>query len=129
MNKLHKLFKPNSVAVIGASQKALRAGHVVMRNLLQSGFGGAIMPVTPRYKAVSGVIAYPDVASLPYTPDIAILCTNVSRNEQLLKELDERGTPFAIVISDDPKPLDISSFEHSSFRPKQLRYHPSLAQF
>ena len=101
MNKLHKLFKPNSVAVIGASQKALRAGHVVMRNLLQSGFGGAIMPVTPRYKAVSGVIAYPDVASLPYTPDIAILCTNVSRNEQLLKELDERGTPFAIVISDD----------------------------
>lgn len=65
MNKLHKLFKPNSVAVIGASQKALRAGHVVMRNLLQSGFGGAIMPVTPRYKAVSGVIAYPDVASYP----------------------------------------------------------------
>ncbi|EVU16268.1 hypothetical protein D046_3805A, partial [Vibrio parahaemolyticus V-223/04] len=35
-----------------------------MRNLLQSGFDGAIMPVTPRYKAVSGVIAYRDVASL-----------------------------------------------------------------
>ncbi|ELB2800369.1 TPA: bifunctional acetate--CoA ligase family protein/GNAT family N-acetyltransferase [Vibrio alginolyticus] len=120
MNKLHKLFKPNSVAVIGASQKALRAGHVVMRNLLQSGFGGAIMPVTPRYKAVSGVIAYPDVASLPYTPDIAILCTNVSRNEQLLKELDERGTPFAIVISDDPNPLDISSLNIRVLGPNSL---------
>ncbi|MEF1312316.1 bifunctional acetate--CoA ligase family protein/GNAT family N-acetyltransferase [Vibrio mytili] len=108
MNKLHKLFKPDSVAVIGASQKALRAGHVVMKNLLQSGFSGAIMPVTPKYKAVSGVIAYRDVSSLPYTPDIAILCTNASRNEQLLKELDERGTPFAIVISDDVQPLDLS---------------------
>lgn len=65
MNKLQKLFKPNSVAVIGASQKELRAGQIVMRNLLQSGFGGAIMPVTPKYKSVSGVIAYPNVASLP----------------------------------------------------------------
>ncbi len=101
MNKLQKLFKPNSVAVIGASQKALHAGQIVMRNLLQSGFGGAIMPVTPKYKSVSGVIAYPNIASLPYTPDIAILCTNVARNKKLLKELDERGTEFAIVISDD----------------------------
>ncbi|NMU06723.1 CoA-binding protein, partial [Vibrio parahaemolyticus] len=104
----------------GASQKALRAGQVVIRNLLQRGFGGAIMPVTPRYKAVSGVIAYPDVASLPYTPDIAILCTNVSRNEQLLKELDERGTPFAIVISDDPNPLDISSLNIRLLGPNSL---------
>lgn len=85
MNKLHKLFKPSSVAVIGASQKDLRAGQVVMRNLLQSGFDGAIMPVTPRYKAVSGVIAYRDVASLPYTPDIAILCTNASRMNNFSK--------------------------------------------
>ncbi len=92
----------------------------MIRNLLQSGFGGAIMPVTPRYKAVSGVIAYPDVASLPYTPDIAILCTNVSRNEQLLKELDERGTPFAIVISDDPNPLDISSLNIRVLGPNSL---------
>ncbi len=109
MNKLHRLFKPDSVAVVGASQRELRAGHVVMRNLLQSGFGGAIMPVTPKYKSVLGVIAYPDIASLPFTPDIAILCTNSSRNEQLLKELDERGTQFAIVISDDAKVIDISS--------------------
>ncbi len=109
MNKLHKLFKPDSVAVVGASQKELRAGHVVMRNLLQSGFGGAIMPVTPKYKSVLGVIAYPDIASLPFTPDIAILCTQSSRNEQLLKELDERRTQFAIVISDDAKVIDTSS--------------------
>ncbi len=109
MNKLYKLFKPDSVAVVGASQRELRAGHVVMRNLLQSGFGGAIMPVTPKYKSVLGVIAYPDIASLPFTPDIAILCTQSSRNEQLLKELDARGTQFAIVISDDTNVIDVSS--------------------
>lgn len=120
MNKLQKLFKPNSVAVIGASQKELRAGQIVMRNLLQSGFGGAIMPVTPKYKSVSGVIAYPNVASLPYTPDIAILCTNVARNKQLLKELDERGTEFAIVISDDAESLDLSDLNIRVLGPNSL---------
>ncbi|CAE6925324.1 COG1042 Acyl-CoA synthetase (NDP forming) [Vibrio sp. B1REV9] len=120
MNKLQKLFKPNSVAVIGASPKALRAGHIVMRNLLQSGFGGAIMPVTPKYKTVSGVIAYPSIAALPYTPDIAILCTNVSRNQQLLKELDERGTEFAIVISDDAEDLELSALSIRVLGPNSL---------
>ncbi|WP_104047531.1 bifunctional acetate--CoA ligase family protein/GNAT family N-acetyltransferase [Vibrio jasicida] len=120
MNKLQKLFKPNSVAVVGASQKELRAGQIVMRNLLQSGFGGAIMPVTPKYKSVSGVIAYPNVASLPYTPDIAILCTNVSRNKQLLKDLDARGTVFAIVISDDAESIDISELNIRVLGPNSL---------
>jgi acetyltransferase len=120
MNKLQKLFKPNSVAVIGASPKELRAGQIVMRNLLQSGFAGAIMPVTPKYKSVSGVIAYPDVASLPYTPDIAILCTNVLRNKQLLKELDERGTEFAIVISDDIEHLDMTGLRIRVLGPNSL---------
>lgn len=120
MNKLQKLFKPNSVAVIGASQKALRAGQIVMRNLLQSGFGGAIMPVTPKYKSVSGVIAYPNIASLPYTPDIAILCTNVARNKKLLKELDERGTEFAIVISDDAENIDVTDLNIRVIGPNSL---------
>ena len=120
MNKLQKLFKPNSVAVIGASQKALRAGQIVMRNLLQSGFGGAIMPVTPKYKSVSGVIAYPNIASLPYTPDIAILCSNVARNKKLLKELDERGTEFAIVISDDAENIDVADLNIRVIGPNSL---------
>ncbi|HDM8044622.1 TPA: bifunctional acetate--CoA ligase family protein/GNAT family N-acetyltransferase [Vibrio campbellii] len=120
MNKLQKLFKPNSVAVIGASQKALRAGQIVMRNLLQSGFGGAIMPVTPKYKSVSGVIAYPNIASLPYTPDIAILCTNVARNKKLLKELDERGSEFAIVISDDAENIDVADLNIRVIGPNSL---------
>ncbi|MBT0322362.1 CoA-binding protein, partial [Vibrio campbellii] len=120
MNKLQKLFKPNSVAVIGASQKALRAGQIVMRNLFQSGFDGAIMPVTPKYKSVSGVIAYPNIASLPYTPDIAILCTNVARNKKLLKELDERGTEFAIVISDDAENIDVADLNIRVIGPNSL---------
>ncbi|WP_232764364.1 CoA-binding protein [Enterobacter sp. FB] len=37
------------------------------------------MPVTPAYKAVQGVLAWPDVQSLPFVPDLAVLCTNAKR--------------------------------------------------
>ena len=87
MNNLNALLKPNSIAVVGASTRPMSAGNIVMTNLLQGGFEGVVMPVTPRYKSVSGVLAYFDISSLPITPDIAILCTNINRNEALLKEL------------------------------------------
>ncbi|AUI88198.1 protein acetyltransferase [Vibrio azureus] len=120
MNTLQKLFKPQSVAVIGASQKELSAGNIVMRNLLQSGFKGAIMPVTPKYQTVSGVIVYPSVNSLPFTPDVAILCTHASRNLALLEELDQRGTEFAIVISDDQQQLDTAHLNIRVLGPNSL---------
>src|SRR5512138_3986521 len=72
---LERLFRPRSVAVVGANNKPGRVGGVILRNLLAGGFDGPIMPVNPRYEAVAGVLTYPDVGSLPRTPDLAILCT------------------------------------------------------
>ncbi|PVZ82704.1 protein acetyltransferase [Serratia sp. S1B] len=96
---LEALLRPKSIAVIGASQKVGRAGYLMMRNLLAGGFTGPVMPVTPRYKAVCGVMAYPDVASLPLTPDLAVLCTNSQRNLLLVESLGKLGCKTAIVLS------------------------------
>jgi acetyltransferase len=101
MSPLNPFFRPKSVAVIGASNRPFRAGHVVMSNLLQSGFDGTIMPVTPYYKSVCGVLAYVDVNNLPLVPDIAILCTHASRNVAIFKQLAEARVPIAIILSSD----------------------------
>lgn len=101
MNHLDSLLKPRSIAVIGASQKENRAGFIVMNNLLHSGFSGAIMPVTPRYQSVAGVLAYKSISSLPITPELAVICTNASRNVQIFKELAEKGISAAIVLSSE----------------------------
>lgn len=106
MSRLTPFFRPKSVVVIGASNRPLRAGNVVMTNLLQGGFEGVIMPVTPYYTAVCGVYAYRDVASLPIVPDIAILCTHASRNIALFKQLAEIGVSVVIVLSSDMYTLD-----------------------
>ena len=96
---LQSLFNPQSIAVVGASSRPHRIGNVVMRNLLAAGFGGAIMPVNPRRDAVSGVLTYPDIASLPRTPDLAILCTPAATLPELIAQCGLRGTRAAIVMS------------------------------
>ncbi|VYU37400.1 protein lysine acetyltransferase [Metakosakonia massiliensis] len=100
---LEALLRPKSIAVIGASMKPDRAGFLMMRNLLAGGFAGPVLPVTPAYKAVQGVLAWPDVASLPYVPDLAVLCTHAKRNLALLDDLGKKGCKTCIILSAFPE--------------------------
>ncbi len=94
-----QLLRPKSIAVIGASNNTKRAGFIMMRNLLQGGFSGPIMPVTPKYQAVSGVLAYPTIESLPTIPDLAIICTSARRVPEIINLLGSKGTRSAIVLA------------------------------
>ena len=96
---LESLFKPTSIAVIGASNSPRSVGGVVLRNLLRSGFDGPIMPVNPKYLAVAGVLTYPDISSLPVTPDLAVICTGPKTVPAIIHQLGERGTKAAAVIT------------------------------
>jgi len=97
--RLEKMFRPRSVAVVGANNRPQRVGSVFMRNLLAGGFEGPIMPVNPRYEAVAGVLTYPDVASLPRAPDLAVLCTPADTIPELVDELGARGTQAVMVVA------------------------------
>ncbi|MBF0108086.1 MAG: GNAT family N-acetyltransferase [Magnetococcales bacterium] len=99
IENLDALLKPESVAVIGASTRPGSIGALVCRNLLQGGFSGPIMPVNPKYRAVAGVLAYPDVAHLPIIPDLAVLCTPANVIPELIAALIQRGTRAAIIMS------------------------------
>ena len=99
IRNLDKLFHPSSIAVIGASNRPRSVGDTVMRNLLAGGFDGAIMPVNPKYKAVAGVFAYPDVTALPVAPDFAVICTPAATVPGLIDALGKRGTRAAVVLS------------------------------
>lgn len=96
---LDRLFKPQSIAVIGASTDPQKAGHVVIRHLLAGQFKGPILPVSPHSQAIAGVLAYPDIASLPLSPDLAIVCTRRERVLPLIEELGKKGTGAAIILA------------------------------
>lgn len=96
---LKPLLKPNSVALIGASIRPNSIGSVVIKNLLQSGFCGCIMPVNPKSPSIEGVLCYKDVQSLPMTPDLAIFCIPAAGIAPVLAQLGEKGTRAAVIIS------------------------------
>ncbi|MFN3655887.1 MAG: GNAT family N-acetyltransferase [Pseudolabrys sp.] len=99
IRNLDKMFRPRSIAVIGASDKPGSVGAALMSNLLQAGFAGPIVPVNPRATAVHGIMAYKDVAGLPLTPDLAVIATPPDAVSGLIAELGARGTRAAVVLT------------------------------
>ena len=96
---LRSLFAPRSVALIGASERPGSPGATLLANLGAGGFGGAVYPVNPKYTEIAGQPVYASVAALPATPDLAIVCTPPATIPAIIRQLGEKGTRAAIVLS------------------------------
>lgn len=70
---LQALFSPRSVAVIGASHSRLKLGHIVLRNVRESGYPGPIYPVNPKGGRIEGLTVYPSIEAVPGPVDLAIV--------------------------------------------------------
>ena len=51
---LNGLFRPNSIAVVGASSQAGKIGHTVVDNLIKSKYQGEIYPINPKADEILG---------------------------------------------------------------------------
>lgn len=99
VRNLDALFKPNSVALIGASDRAGSMGAVLLRNLRDAHFAGAISLVNPKYGSLNGERCYRDIGELPSAPDLAVICTPPHAVPGIVTALAERGTRAAVVIT------------------------------
>jgi acetyltransferase len=99
VRNLRQLFAPKSVALVGATERAGSVGATVLRNLREGGFAGPIYPVNPKYETIAGLRAWPDIASLPAVPELAIICTPPASVPAIVRALGELGTRAAIVMS------------------------------
>jgi acetyltransferase len=99
IRNLEHLFRPQSIAVIGASETPRSVGATVLHNLIAGKFAGAIMPVNPKHGELAGIKVYPTVASLPTVPGLVVICTPPATVPGLIGELGARGTKAAIVIT------------------------------
>jgi acetate---CoA ligase (ADP-forming) len=96
---LDEVFRPSSVAVIGASNHPGKVGTSLFRNILQAGFRGVAYPVNPSWKSVSGVRCYPSVSALPEPPELAVVIVPAAGVAGVVDELGKAGTRGLIVIS------------------------------
>ena len=98
MPDLDALLRAKSVAVIGASPKPDSFGWHVLRQLLDFGYAGRIVPVNPGYEVIEGLPCYPSVGSAPGPIDCAAICLADERVEAALLDAVEAGVRAAVVF-------------------------------
>ena len=96
---LDPLFKPRSIALVGASEDVARIGGRPLRYLREGGFKGALYPVNPKRDTVQGIRSYHSVAALPEVPDVAILAVPAQGTVQALRDCADRKIKAAAVFS------------------------------
>jgi len=96
---LEKMFAPQNIAVIGASERMHSVGHTLMRNLLAASFGGNIYPVNPKHSSILGKKCYPSIKSIPVQVDLAIIVTPAKTVPAIVAECVEAHLFSVIIIS------------------------------
>lgn len=96
---LDSLFSPKSIAVIGASTTPGSVGNDIAKNLTEGGFAGETFLINPKATELLGRPCYPDIASVPGTPELAVIIVPAAVVPDVLRQAGEKGVRAAVVIS------------------------------
>lgn len=96
---LDAFFQPRAVAVIGATEKPDSVGRTVLWNLLSSPFGGTVYAVNPNRHQVLGILAYPNIKSIPEPVDLALIITPAPTVPEIIEECIDAGVKGCVIIS------------------------------
>ena len=96
---LERALTPQSVALIGASERAGSLGTLVLSNIMTAGFGGAIYPVNPKYAALDGLTCFGRVSDLPAIADLYVIATPAPTIPGLIAEIGAAGGRAVVIIT------------------------------
>ena len=99
LRSLIPLFKPKSVAVIGASTAPGKLGHDILANLKNGGFPGPLYPINPKADEILGLKVYKSIADTPAAPDLAVVVIPARIVAGTLEQCAAKGVKAAIVIT------------------------------
>ena len=95
MKNLNRLFKPNSIAVIGGGTWC----ESVIEQLKKIKFDGPIWPIHPKKKIVCGIKSYAAVKDLPNPPDAAFIGVNRFQTVEIVAQLSKIGSGGAVCFA------------------------------
>ena len=96
---LAALFRPRTVAVIGATERQGSVGRTLLWNLISHPFGGTVFPVNPRRHSVLGIRAYAAVGEIPEPVDLAVIATPAAGVPDLVGACAAAGVKAVVVLS------------------------------
>lgn len=99
MKDLNKIFKPESVAVIGASDTPGKVGYIIVSNMISGGYKGKIYPVNPKGGEIQGLKAYKNIKDIPEKVDLVIMSIPAAFVNESVKDCGEASVENMVVIS------------------------------
>lgn len=98
LESMERIFKPRSIAVIGASNEEGKIGNSVMRNIIDGGYEGEVHPVNPKAPEVYGRTSYKSISDVPGAIDVAVFAIPAKFVASALEEAGRKGVAGAILI-------------------------------
>ncbi|HEY9885922.1 MAG TPA: acetate--CoA ligase family protein [Vampirovibrionales bacterium] len=98
-NRINTIFNPQSVAIIGASERHETVGYAVLHNLITMGFEGVVFPINPKRNSVMGIKCYKSVTEVDEPIELAVIATPAKSVPNLIQECGELGIKSVIIIS------------------------------
>ena len=99
IRQLDAIFKPASVALIGASSTPGKLSYDILYNLIHAGFAGPIYPVNPKADEILGLKAYPAIGATPAPANMAVVVIPARMVTGAIEECGKAGVKSAVVIT------------------------------
>ena len=96
--QIDDILNARSIAIVGASNSPQKFGGMLTSTQLTVGFTGAVYLVNPNEKEIMGHEAYPDLLSLPETPDLVYIVIPADRSLEVLEQCGQRGVKGVVMI-------------------------------
>jgi len=99
LKNLDAVFKPKSVALIGASTAPGKLGYDILFNLIHGGFEGPLYPINPKADEILGLKAYKDIGSTPAPADLAVVVIPARLVPGTIEACGKAGVKAAVVVT------------------------------
>ncbi len=96
---MKELFEPSCIAVIGAAREETKIGHIVLKNLVDSGFPGKLVPINPKASEILGLKCYGSILDVPDVVDMAVICVPNEHVPDVVDNCGKKGVRAVIIVS------------------------------
>lgn len=103
IKQLDAYFKPSSVAIVGATKRINKAGHVIFKNFVENKnrgvFKGEIYPVNPNEDSILGFHCYPSLTHIPYEIELVVIVVPANIVPSIMRESATKKVKDVVIIS------------------------------
>ncbi|MCW4016854.1 MAG: CoA-binding protein [Candidatus Bathyarchaeota archaeon] len=103
VEQMNTFFEPKAVAIIGASRRSMKAGHVIFKNFVinkqRNLFKAKLYPVNPGEKTIQGFPCYASILDIKDEVDLAVIVVPAKFVPDVMKEVAQKKVKAAAIIT------------------------------